>query len=89
MKKIIIFFALINCLFSKGVNVTFISPSLKGNLFWDRSIEYMKITAKNLDINLKVIEPSINRQTEVEKLANENMNSKEKKNYITIPYFDN
>ncbi len=89
MKKIIIFLTFISFLSAKEINVTFISPSLKGNLFWDRVIESMKITAKNLEINLKIIEPTINRQTEVEKLAIENMNSKEKPNYIIFPYFDN
>lgn len=79
----------INFLFPKDLNVTFISPSLKGNLFWDRVIESMKVTAKDLDIKLKIIEPTINRQTEVEKLAVQNINSKQKPDYIIFPYFDN
>ncbi|MDN5305112.1 MAG: hypothetical protein PWP46_1998 [Fusobacteriaceae bacterium] len=90
MKKIVLIFYFIisSFVFSKNIKVTFISTDPPGNPFWDKVIEYMKITANQLEIDLKIIYPKQTGRNLVKDLTINEIDN-DKPDYLLLPFFVN
>lgn len=85
MKKLLLFLLIIVNIFGGSPKVTFISPSPKGDEFWDKYITCLLISSEKLDIDLKVVYPRDSNRFDIEENAiNEII--KNTPQYIIFPF---
>lgn len=85
MKKLLLFILFFTNIYCVIPNVIFVCPSPPGDSFWDKVKVYMEIAAKDLEINLQIVNPDETNRYAIKKTAIQSITTY-KPEYIIFTY---